>query len=339
METITGEEFKKKLESLESNSFENYIVICSSILQLDFSEIIWKVYLENIIFSGQSIIFKYDNPKYQNQEISFKNCTFHNKIIFQKCKLYSVRFENTMIKSDFKILNSEIKDLSMASLYADNLEFSIKETKFEQFLMFDCNFTSSLIDIYSITTETLFGIYNCTLYQVKIYYSVFSQNFDYSNNQTLENGKETFFNCRFTNASFSSTTFSNMVSISNSVFEDKTSFATIENREAKFTISNSTINHECYFDRADIKNLHITNTKFNKDVSFQGAKFDTIRLKKLIFTDIVFFDEVEIRKVFECDRNTLRTIKQQLQKAENKIDYNRFRSYELTAYYNELNWN
>lgn len=37
----------------------------------------------------------------------------------------------------------------------------------------------------------------------------------------------------------------------------------------------------------------------------------------------------------ECDRRTIRTIKQELQKAENRIDYNRFRAYELAAHYKE----
>jgi hypothetical protein len=43
------------------------------------------------------------------------------------------------------------------------------------------------------------------------------------------------------------------------------------------------------------------------------------------------------KKEAEDRKRTLRLIKQELQKTDNKIDYNRFRAYELEAYYQELN--
>lgn len=38
------------------------------------------------------------------------------------------------------------------------------------------------------------------------------------------------------------------------------------------------------------------------------------------------------------DRKTLRAIKRELQRGENRIDFNRFRTYELAAHYQELDW-
>lgn len=339
MKEITGEEFKRQLESLESDYFQDYTVICTSVLQLDLREIIWKIYLKNIIFKGQPVIFTYANPEIQNQEISFEECCFHNKLIFQKCICFSLRFEHVRLENDFRILDSNIKHLNLINLTAIDSEFSIKDTEFKEFFILNCDFTLNTIDFYSIKTETLFGILDSKLRQVKLRNSVFSNDFNYYNNHTLGSGNETFFECRFTDASFASTVFSNNVILSNNVFEGRTSFATIEGKNSEITISNSTINGECYFDRSNVKSLYIRNTKFVKDVSFQESKFDTIKLKKLIFGDIVFFDDIKIRKVFQCDRNSLRTIKQQLQKADNKIDYNRFRAYELSAYYRELQWN
>ena len=108
---------------------------------------------------------------------------------------------------------------------------------------------------------------------------------------------------------------------------------------------------QVYFTNANFNNFEIIDTSFESRVSFNGLQTNTILLHLVNFIKIAYFDELKIKNLSNKSylknitsdealklRRTLRQIKQELQKAENKIDYNRFRSYELQAYYQELNW-
>jgi hypothetical protein len=63
-----------------------------------------------------------------------------------------------------------------------------------------------------------------------------------------------------------------------------------------------------------------------------------ITIVRTVFEKKVWFENIQINQIDNCDIETIRTIKQELQKAENRIDFNRFRNYELAAHYKELNF-
>lgn len=85
-----------------------------------------------------------------------------------------------------------------------------------------------------------------------------------------------------------------------------------------------------------IEQLFIFDTIFNKSTSFQNTTVDTVKLDKVQFNNGTYFDDFKVLEPTKCDKTTLRTIKQELQKTENRIDYDTYRSYELEAYKKEL---
>jgi hypothetical protein len=82
--------------------------------------------------------------------------------------------------------------------------------------------------------------------------------------------------------------------------------------------------------------FRINNVEFKKIVSFQETYFDLVYIDRTIFEKGALFDDIQIKKIDDCDRRTIRTIKQELQKAENKIDFSRFRVYEFNAYRKDI---
>ena len=65
-------------------------------------------------------------------------------------------------------------------------------------------------------------------------------------------------------------------------------------------------------------------------------ELNSIFLDRTIFEKSAFFDDMEIHRFRECNKRTLRNIKQQLLRADNKIDYDTFRSHELNSYKEQL---
>lgn len=103
------------------------------------------------------------------------------------------------------------------------------------------------------------------------------------------------------------------------------------------------------FNKSKINFLNIDRCTFDKSSSFTDAEFNTLKLFEVKFGGGAYFDEMKINKVLDKSylkdeskilewKRTLRAIKQELQKAENKIDFNRFRAYELATHYKELDW-
>ncbi len=101
------------------------------------------------------------------------------------------------------------------------------------------------------------------------------------------------------------------------------------------------------FNNSEIDLLEIDRCTFTKSSSFTDAEFNTLKLFEVKFGGGAYFDEMIINKVLDKSylkdkskilewKRTLRAIKQELQKTENKIDFNTYRNYELAAHYKEL---
>jgi hypothetical protein len=91
------------------------------------------------------------------------------------------------------------------------------------------------------------------------------------------------------------------------------------------------------FNSSKLYMLELSNIQFNAYVSFQEMFLDEkISIENVVFEKQANFEDIKIKKIDECDRKTIRTIKLQLQKAENKIDFNRFRVYEFNAYRKDI---
>ena len=102
------------------------------------------------------------------------------------------------------------------------------------------------------------------------------------------------------------------------------------------------------FNDSKINFLNIDRCTFDKSSSFKDATFNILNLNEVKFGGGAYFDEMKINKVLDKSylkdeskilewKRTLRAIKQESQKTENRFDSNRFRAYELAAHYEELN--
>jgi hypothetical protein len=144
----------------------------------------------------------------------------------------------------------------------------------------------------------------------------------------------------FSDVSFENTNFYSYANFNECNFTGIANFQNMNNYAiGDLSFYRCPFNDHLYFESAQVDLLSINNCQFNQSVSFINTIFQKIYLKRNIFSKTIHFDNMIIHKVYECERPTLRTIKQELQKTDNKIDYNRFRAYELSAYYRELQWN
>lgn len=126
----------------------------------------------------------------------------------------------------------------------------------------------------------------------------------------------------------------------------------INNDKSQLSFTNCNFQKYASFNDSKLDSLLISKTTFDKKVSFDKLIIKSLSFYQVSFLQGAFFDDIKIENIEDQKfinrlskidaknlKSTVRQIKQELQKAENKIDYNPFRSYELSAYYRELTWN
>ncbi|MAC84771.1 MAG: hypothetical protein CL624_11630 [Arcobacter sp.] len=88
-----------------------------------------------------------------------------------------------------------------------------------------------------------------------------------------------------------------------------------------------------------IDNFDIKNVSFNNDVSFEGSTIKNIDLNEIYFKSLISieFSGIKITNLELVNRNTFRKIKHFLEVDNNKIESNKFHSYEMEARQRELN--
>src|SRR5690606_11700367 len=128
-------------------------------------------------------------------------------------------------------------------------------------------------------------------------------------------------------------------------FNSNTNFFTFKGLDdTHLVIQNSYVKGVSNFNGSEFDYLEILNTLFEKNVSFDSVKVNAVHLYQVTFSESAFFDNFKITNPFDNTQTTIeekkrtyRTIKQELQKLENRIDYNTFRVYELTMHSQEVN--
>lgn len=209
------------------------------------------------------------------------------------------------------------------------------------------------------------GIDLITFDNSKFYNAYFSDNkfkdktifnntwFEY-NSEYLKSSQTVYQHTEFYNNTFSKISFSNSNFIGKCDF-DKCDFLSttwfekcknLENSKLKFVACE--FKGFSLFNDSKINFLDIDRCTFLKSSSFTDTEFNKMKLYEVKFGGGAYFDEMRINKVLDKSylkdkseilewKRTLRAIKQELQKTENKIDFNTYRNYELSAHYEELN--
>jgi len=306
----------------------------------------------------------------QDLSIRFINCNIEAKLKFENCKFENLEFRNisnlkslrldkgynfndddiTMLNRFYFLYDKEIS----SSLHTD---FYFKECSFgREFLFRDIKQESGtfIFELNTIGNSDLEGnnirhyfnitnsILNNVCFHKNNFLSTFLINectFNYKDITTLKYTSTTFSLNKFSKIAFQNSNFNDKTLFGRCQFMDMAYFENIENIEnSELKFSDCQFDQYTTFTRAKISNFSIEKSVFQNIVSFQDTRFKTIKIDKPHFDKLAYFDGIQIDEIDKCDRRTVRTIKQQLQKADNKIDYNRFRAYELAAYYRELEW-
>lgn len=349
MEKITGEEFYKLLKSDSSdNKISDYHVNLSTAFTIDINEIGFTNTIKNCAFSGSLDIFSKDSSDNIGlHTIIFDNCSFEG-IIITNCKFQKLIFNQANFKVDiFSILECQIEEFEIDNSINNCETFVIHHNVFyKKSHLKELNTGKNQFNLRKNTfpkIENGFNrptfINNCQLYNCDIYENDFGCDIAFSNNRLYENidSKNYFKYCSFQKATFNNTDFGSFTEFKNCNFIDTTSFENIKNDiSSNLVFKNNVFKESVSFNKAKVHNLDFNNCLFEGYSFFQDAFFDIIKLNKSIFEKSAFFDNIKIRKLNKCDRQTIRNIKQHLQKSENKIDFSKFRVYEFDAYKTEL---
>ena len=365
----TVSDFYRRLEKEDIFEDETFNLLGQTIKITTLSN---SITFENCTFICNTLEF--NNIKNPISGLLFTDCAFYCEVIFFECSFYKLAFLNTKhIKSlhlsgktdqhplllntfdfqnsvpfsespelttDFCFQNIKIIDsFSFININHINGRFCFSSNvmgeednkfhyvSFEDSIIFNPCFTENKFHLFTSFRNIIFK-----------YFNNFEFNYTYFQDSTFNKisfSKSNFIGvCAFERCDFLSTTW----------FEE---CKNLENSELKFVACE--FKGFSLFNKSKINSLDIDRCTFDKSSSFTDSEFNTLKLFEVKFGGGAYFDEMKINKVLDKSylkdnskilewKRTLRAIKQELQKTENKIDFNRFRAYELAAHYNELDW-
>jgi hypothetical protein len=350
MKKISGEEFKNLLyKENAKEQISNFDVEIEDLLIIEIDKLQIKTILSNFRFNGKTLKFIKKNSDTVNL-LSFSSCEFLCAIIhFDNCSLFELTFISNKFNSNLFLLNNcKINNFKL------NEENVFEEGNFEIYYSeFESNFeieNVKFIDFNSLKIENSnlkiensnfncnVSIINNEINQLIVSNSIFKEHFDYFGNKPNNKNNSSFFNkCEFNYSSFFETKFNNDTHFADCKFLNVTKFEkTGDEIRTTLRFDHCEFVNQVSFDKSRIHKLLFNNVSFNNIVSLQETYFDIVDINRTIFEKQAYFDDIQIKQIEKCDRKTIRTIKLQLQKAENKIDYNKFRVYEFNAYRKDI---
>lgn len=272
-----------------------------------------------------------DNTKLEMNFFQFSNSSnivapeIETNFFFNKCRIDKFDFKNIKHKGGkFRFINNTIGILDSAT---PHITFN------------NSTISNSFFGHNTFKKHTFF--YNCK----------FNSNKKYLESTGSPHKHTLFYKNVFAKVDFSLTDFINEFEFNECDFKSTTWFEKCENllnSNLKFIACE--FSGFSLFNKSNFNKLTIDRCTFLKSSSFTETEYNSIKLHEVKFEKGAYFEDVKInaledkkkfKKITASDdakswRKTVRSIKQELQKTDNKIDYNRFRTYELSAYYREL---
>ncbi|WP_341965958.1 hypothetical protein [Flavobacterium psychrophilum] len=315
--------------------------------------------IRNCTFNCEKLEFL--NINNDKLHIDFESCTFNCGIVFNNCTIKQLWLsrtkaleyldigdrisKNKFASNKIRIVNDENESKIKSKFWFNNLDIkgflAIENIDIEEITIFN----SFIND---------FSIYNSILSYSYFHRNSFSGNTRF-NKTILQNNDSSieekylegsFSKNKFENTTFLETEFIGKKTFENCEFQNITRFEkckNLENSELKFI--DCEFKNFTSFKHSELNSLDIDNCIFEKSSSFTETTFNKLRFSEVNFLGKTYFDDIKINDVANESylinnvtewKRTLRTIKQELQKTENKIDYGRFRVYEFNAYRREL---
>lgn len=336
---MTERHLKRILEDPNIYTHKDLVFDFTKDFNFDISQFTVENNFKSCVFRGGKFGLwdKTDTLTDSNVSLRFENCEFENvDFELKKCRMNELAFiDVSSSKNSYKLF-----DCSFENLTFDNCP---NFQKLIWIIRCKCDFLQiqdyKNLETFKISHSSVFNskvdINFSTFGNVFIRKSTFKNDFYF-----LENSIKSDFeiqDCNFSKVDFSSTNFSETALIEKTDFNGTSIFESLglENK-TDLKIRSCKFEKYTYFNNTRLYNLALDAVKFNEITSFQETYFTSISIDRTVFEKLAFFDDIEIKKIEKCGRRTLRNIKQQLQSADNRIDYDRFRRYELEAYKSDL---
>ena len=343
MKKINDDKFLRLLKSSETNHTDYEVFINSNIV-INISDISTGNQFVNCVFKGKKIEFRDLIIKSENEcenliYLDFKDCKFINQIRFCASYFQNITFIDCKILHSINITDCNINKVVFKKT---NINTILNETEKKTLIVLDyitINIELKLIDVKNIHKVRLRKIgvlgksklQNCQLGEFKMSLSKFKNDFEFLN-VTLFSNSSFFYNV-FNKTNFNNTDFGLSAEFKNNDFEKTTLFENAKNLDnTSLTFKSCKFVKYAYFNNSKIKHLSFDTTKFMEFSSFQDTVFETINIDRTVFDSPAFFDDIKILKIVNCDRRTIRNIKQELGKSGNTIDYDSFKAYEMQAH-------
>lgn len=343
MKQINENDFLKLLAAENQSEHTDLIVDFKNATEIDLSNVTLLNKFRNCKFQGKRIDFLNQNLS-EKSDIShsfrFDNCEMQNDVYFKDCFLGEISFSN----ASKPIKNLHLAPNKLDYFYIEGVDNDNPEiNEFINIIIHNCEITNYLDFLRLKSTGNLLitgcnikrvKIHNCEFQRIDIDHCKFDSEFQFTLNK-IENSyiKHNEFN----KTNFSHTDFGIDANFRFNDFAGTSLFENLKNENRtriKFVSCN--FMKYTYFNKSTLFDLHIDTSKFQEFTSFQDLKLNSIFLDRTIFEKPAFFDDIEIQNFSKCNKRTLRNIKQQLLRADNKIDYDTFRSHELNSYKEEL---
>ena len=341
------DKFHAKFDNVVENlDIELYDSICIDIFDKTVS-------FKNCNFKGARIDFYQDDSttvklidligtKQQKEHktfLKFENCTFSNDLIIKDCLLREIVFSNVKITSKlFHIASSSINSISFNGS-PDNYN------SIENLVIHDIEDNKTYFDFRLNKIKDL-SISKAFFYQswinkneiglINIDNTKFESNFDLYNNTI---SKKCFIQrCQFNKIDIKRTFFDLGIEFNDSSFQDKALFESPSNLiRSELSFLNVNFGSQVSFEKTSMFFLKFESVFFKEIVSFQKLECDYLELNKTHFDKVGFFNDLLIKSPEKCSLSTIRTIKNQLNKTENKIDYLKFNAIEMNLLIKDKN--
>lgn len=302
-------------------------------------------------FEGSEVLF--EEIRNKSLIIRFIDCAFDCYFSFSNCFVSGLHFIDTQrISQSFEISGSNVSRFYFKSSKKEsenllNGNVTISGNHFTEKV--DCENLIQVVGQFVFTNNKIQSSENDPeIKSSSIFKNATLSNCDFSRTffgkETQFDGAkfigESSFQCYdsyFEKAYFNAVDFGKTALFNGSGFRDYVIFNNCRNLgETIGDFSGCSFEKDVYFDFTRFNDLTIKNVVFAGKASFANCTFQKLDLNQLVFEKPAFFDEIEILNLKECDKKTLRSIKQELQRTNNRIDYNKFKAYELDAYNSEL---
>lgn len=288
----------------------------------------------------------FTNINQSNLDVIFTSCFFKDRVRFNNCTIKSFLFYNIQEIKEIGIYGSNSK-ISLIMFHNSSLNKGIIEisgAKVEQIEFVDFHLKGQVHLISNVEKEKIkFGAKELYLSELTLNNYLIQKN-HYSFKKINIEEKIYFENCHFDRVHFDESNLGKEVVFNDCKFNSYVGFEACKNiNNTHFRLNACRFFSYSHFNNSEFDYLDITHTTFDKKVSFDSVKVNTVNLYQVSFLGGAFFDDFKITNPFNNDKTsitekkrTYRTIKQELQKLENRIDYNIFRMYELTIHLQEV---